>query len=180
MGRRIRAAREARDLTQADLATALGRTPTSVSYWEGGQRSPGLDDLVDIARVLGIDPATLLPSQPPRVLARAQAAELAIGDLVAVVDRIVDRFEQLTPLDPLPTFASANPVEVADTARRAAEQHKPPVRIEPVMAACNVRFTVDLCRRARREIGAGRYGAWSRAWISRYTGSDHTRADELE
>ena len=35
----------------------------------------------------------------------------------------------------------------------------------------NVHFTVDLCRRARREIEAGRYGAWSRAWISRYTGS---------
>jgi len=34
----------------------------------------------------------------------------------------------------------------------------------------NVHFTVDLCRRARREIEAGRYGAWSRAWISRYTG----------
>ena len=44
----------------------------------------------------------------------------------------------------------------------------------------NVRFTVDLCRRARREIGAGRFGAWSRAWISRYTGSDHEGADELE
>jgi len=36
----------------------------------------------------------------------------------------------------------------------------------------NVRFTVDLCRRARREIEVGRYGAWSRAWISRYTGED--------
>ena len=35
----------------------------------------------------------------------------------------------------------------------------------------NVRFTVDLCRRARREIQAGRFGAWSRAWISRYEGS---------
>jgi queuine tRNA-ribosyltransferase len=34
----------------------------------------------------------------------------------------------------------------------------------------NVSFTVDLCRRARREIQAGRFGAWSRAWISRYCG----------
>jgi queuine tRNA-ribosyltransferase len=32
----------------------------------------------------------------------------------------------------------------------------------------NVRFTVDLCRRAREEIVAGHYEAWSRAWISRY------------
>jgi queuine tRNA-ribosyltransferase len=35
----------------------------------------------------------------------------------------------------------------------------------------NVHFTVDLCRRARRKIEAGGYAAWSRAWISRYTGS---------
>jgi queuine tRNA-ribosyltransferase len=34
----------------------------------------------------------------------------------------------------------------------------------------NVRFTVDLCRRARNEIEVGRYAAWSRAWISRYQG----------
>jgi queuine tRNA-ribosyltransferase len=34
----------------------------------------------------------------------------------------------------------------------------------------NVRFTVNLCRQARTEILAGRFGAWSRSWISRYTG----------
>jgi len=44
----------------------------------------------------------------------------------------------------------------------------------------NVRFTVDLCRRARHEIRAGRYQEWSRAWISRYEGSNHQGADELE
>jgi queuine tRNA-ribosyltransferase len=33
----------------------------------------------------------------------------------------------------------------------------------------NVRFTVDLCRRARKEILAGDYQRWSRTWISRYT-----------
>jgi queuine tRNA-ribosyltransferase len=32
----------------------------------------------------------------------------------------------------------------------------------------NVRFTVDLCRRARAEIVAGTYEKWARAWISRY------------
>lgn len=34
----------------------------------------------------------------------------------------------------------------------------------------NVRFTVDLCRQARREIEAGRYRSWSQAWVSRYQG----------
>jgi queuine tRNA-ribosyltransferase len=32
----------------------------------------------------------------------------------------------------------------------------------------NVRFTVDLCRRAREEIVAGHYEKWAQAWISRY------------
>jgi queuine tRNA-ribosyltransferase len=32
----------------------------------------------------------------------------------------------------------------------------------------NVHFVTELCRRARTEIVAGRYGEWSRAWISRY------------
>ena len=32
----------------------------------------------------------------------------------------------------------------------------------------NVRFTVDLCLRAREEIVAGNYEEWARAWISRY------------
>jgi len=44
----------------------------------------------------------------------------------------------------------------------------------------NVRFTVDLCLKARREIKAGRFEEWSRSWISRYRGSDHPRTDELE
>jgi queuine tRNA-ribosyltransferase len=44
----------------------------------------------------------------------------------------------------------------------------------------NVRFTVELCRRARCEIGTGRFEPWSRAWISRYRGSNHSGADELE
>lgn len=32
----------------------------------------------------------------------------------------------------------------------------------------NVHFTVDLCRKARAEIEAGRYAGWSGEWISRY------------
>ncbi|MBA3794507.1 MAG: tRNA-guanine transglycosylase, partial [Rubrobacter sp.] len=35
----------------------------------------------------------------------------------------------------------------------------------------NVHFTANLCRRARREISAGNFAGWSRAWISRYEGS---------
>ena len=44
----------------------------------------------------------------------------------------------------------------------------------------NVRFTVDLCRRARREIGAGRFEEWSRSWISCFAGANPPVVDELE
>ncbi len=35
----------------------------------------------------------------------------------------------------------------------------------------NVHFTAELCQKARKEIAAGDYSEWSRAWISRYTAS---------
>ena len=35
----------------------------------------------------------------------------------------------------------------------------------------NVRFMVDLCRRARTEISSGRFHAWAGEWKSRYNGS---------
>ena len=44
----------------------------------------------------------------------------------------------------------------------------------------NVSFSVDLCLRARREIAAGRFQEWSRAWISCYAGSNPPVVDELE
>ena len=44
----------------------------------------------------------------------------------------------------------------------------------------NVHFTLELCRRARREIRAGNYEAWSRAWISRYHGRNRPEQDKLE
>jgi len=143
VGQRIRAARELRGLTQADLAALLGRTPTSISYWESGQRSPGLEEIVELAGVLSVDPAALLPSQPPKVLARAQAAELAIGQLVGVADALVERFEALEPLPLVPPITATNPVEVADIARRTAAQDRPPVQPEQVMAAHHVRYTVE-------------------------------------
>jgi len=143
VGQRIRAARDLRGLTQADLAALLRRTPTSISYWESGQRSPGLEEIVELAGVLSVDPASLLPSQPPKVLARAQAAELAIGQLVEVADALVERFEALDPLPPVPAITATNPVEVADIARRAAGQDRPPVEPDQVMAGHHVRYTVE-------------------------------------
>lgn len=137
VGRRIRDARERRGWTQADLAAMLHRTPTSISYWESGQRSPGLEDIVELADALGIKASTLLPSRPPRVLARAQGAELAIRDLARVVDDLVARYEERL-LEPVPYVSGGNPAEVAAIARRMAGVEDAPVRLEPIMETFHV------------------------------------------
>lgn len=143
VGGRIRVARERKGWTQAQLAAQLGRTPTSISYWEGGQRSPGVEDIVGLAEILGVPASQLLPSRPPRVLARAQAEELAIEDLARVVDMLIDRYESEPPLPPVPHLSSANPAEVAALARRAAGQDEPPIAVEPIMEHFHVRFTSE-------------------------------------
>lgn len=137
VGRRIRDARERRGWTQAGLASMLKRTPTSISYWESGQRSPGLEDIVELADALGIKASTLLPSRPPRVLARAQGAELAIRDLARVVDDLIARYEDRL-LERVPYVSAGNPAEVAAIARRMAGVDDAPVRLEPIMETFHV------------------------------------------
>lgn len=53
-GQRLRARRAARGMTQADLARALGRTQTCVSYWESDRREPSFADLSVLAKSLEI------------------------------------------------------------------------------------------------------------------------------
>jgi transcriptional regulator with XRE-family HTH domain len=131
-------ARELRRMSQADLATALGRTPTSISYWEGGTRSPGLEDIVRLAEVLGVEAADLLPSQPPRVLARAQASQLAVGELAEIVDRVVAGYERRD----LPSFerpaSKATPADMAGLVLKRAGQLNPPIDIRIAMAHLSV------------------------------------------
>lgn len=65
VGARIRAARTARDLSQRELAERLGVTQTAVSNWESGKRAVTVDSLIDLARVLRVDAAVLVPDEPP-------------------------------------------------------------------------------------------------------------------
>lgn len=131
-------ARELKRMSQADLATALGRTATSISYWESGTRSPGLEDIVRLAEVLGVEPADLLPSQPPRVLARAQASQLAAGELAEIVDSVVAELEKVD----LPSFkrpvGKATPVDMAGLALNTAHQSNPPIDLHAVIKSLNV------------------------------------------
>lgn len=60
IGARIRAARERRGWSQAELATRVYRTQTAVSYWESGSRLMGVDDLIRVAAALELHPSALL------------------------------------------------------------------------------------------------------------------------
>jgi transcriptional regulator with XRE-family HTH domain len=57
----IKAARQARGLTLAEVGSALGVTRQYVQAWEAGRRNPGPKHLAKLAKVLGLEIADLLP-----------------------------------------------------------------------------------------------------------------------
>lgn len=61
---RLTEAREARDMTQADLAKAIGRAGPTVSNWERGHTAPEPSMLDDLASALGVRPGYLLKPVP--------------------------------------------------------------------------------------------------------------------
>ncbi len=63
IGNRIRITREAAGISQQVLGSRMGRTQTAISYWEGGRREIGVCDLLRIAAVLEVPPASLLPGE---------------------------------------------------------------------------------------------------------------------
>lgn len=60
IGRRIRAAREKKNLTQEDLADLAGISPTHMSVIERGAKVPGLATFVSIANALEVSADALL------------------------------------------------------------------------------------------------------------------------
>ena len=68
---RLQLARKRANLTQADVARALGVTPQAVSQWERGEAVPEHDKLVPLAKLYGVTVAWLLgegelPEDGPR------------------------------------------------------------------------------------------------------------------
>ena len=54
IGQRIRGARDAAGLTQADLAEKIGTRPGTISDWERGGVDQRIEGLAKIAEALGI------------------------------------------------------------------------------------------------------------------------------
>jgi transcriptional regulator with XRE-family HTH domain len=60
----LKALRDVRKLTQAELGIRAGMGAASISHFETGQRTPSLDSLVKLADALGISVDTLLGREP--------------------------------------------------------------------------------------------------------------------
>ena len=60
IGARIRAARLAANLTQMELGSRIGRDHRTIHRWEYGMRVPNLDDLLLLARAVGVPLAELV------------------------------------------------------------------------------------------------------------------------
>ena len=59
----IKSARQARELTLAEVGSALGVTRQYVYAWEAGRRNPGPKHLAKLAEVLGLQVTDLLPRE---------------------------------------------------------------------------------------------------------------------
>lgn len=60
LGRRLRRLREAKKMTQAELARLCGLGESTISFYESGKREPGYEVLLCLAEKLGTTPNYLL------------------------------------------------------------------------------------------------------------------------
>ncbi len=147
VGHRIKEAREASGLTQAELARRLGLTQTAVSYWEAGKRAPGLDDLVGLTEVLHRDPGFFFPDVPSRsqvrALLRATAQQLEHPDLEAALQRLLDEAEALQPPQRRIDVKSTRPQRAAREVLEQAGVKGPPVDVDAVTTLCGARVLYE-------------------------------------
>lgn len=60
LGRVLRIARQAKGLTQIELADRAGTVQSTISSWESGRAEPRLQQLVTLADVLDVDKAAFI------------------------------------------------------------------------------------------------------------------------
>lgn len=117
----------------------------TVSYWEAGERTPGLEDLLRLSAVLGRPADFFMPEHPdrepipPAAIFRAEASRLAGVDLGPQIDRLIKDATEIPR--PRPRFRprSRRPGEVADELLAASRTSRPPVDVERLAAQCGVR-----------------------------------------
>jgi transcriptional regulator with XRE-family HTH domain len=131
---RLRELRARRDLTQEQVAAAVGCHESAVSRWESGARLPTLTDLVALAALLGVSCDDLLgqaeqPAMPGAVLLdRALLDRLATAQTAAEFDAMVAQREEQAAWLPVPEGAVLVPIDVAMRRARAVADRFPDSR----------------------------------------------------
>lgn len=57
---RLKEARKSANLSQEALAKSIGRTKSTISRWESGERNPKMFEMVELEKILGVPAETLL------------------------------------------------------------------------------------------------------------------------
>lgn len=89
---RVRALRQARGMSQVELAKCLGVTKQSVSNWENDNIQPSIDMLVKVARVFSVSTDYLLGLESDQVINVRDLPEEVIAHLSQLVQDFRDRF----------------------------------------------------------------------------------------
>lgn len=84
----IRELRTARNLSQVDLAKALGVTKQSVSNWENNNIQPSIDMLIHLARFFAVSTDSLLGLDQRKYLEISGLTEQQLAHLAALVKDI--------------------------------------------------------------------------------------------
>ena len=91
LNERIRQLREARGMTQVELARQLSVTKQSVSNWENNNMQRGVEMAAAIAASRGATPAELVGPAGPRQLCVEGLTDAQIQHLNAIVRDLLDR-----------------------------------------------------------------------------------------
>ncbi len=137
IGARIRHAREASRLSQAELAAALDLSQAAMSTIENGTRPLRVEELVVISRVIGRDLEYFLePAQiktgPVGVTLRAEVVALQIPEYQAAVSAFLDEVERLPLPEPAATVSATDPEEGARQATDAAGESGLPIDVHAI------------------------------------------------
>lgn len=73
IGDKIRQVRVARNLTQQDLADKMGLKRNTISQWESGSRNVSVEQLIEIARVVGVTLDYFNDAPPERTMFQLMA-----------------------------------------------------------------------------------------------------------
>jgi Zn-dependent peptidase ImmA (M78 family)/DNA-binding XRE family transcriptional regulator len=138
----IRRVREQRGWSQSELARRLERTQTSVSYWESGKRTPGLDELLELSDVLDVGVDTFIPPErtrrPVTAVLRATVARLADTDLEHAVDALVEQAEGAGLPEVELEISGKAPTHAANELLEKAGVSDPPVSVQELARRCGV------------------------------------------